>query len=39
MQSWGLSDQGCVRQQNQDAYQIAQLDKKSLLFNWIEIRS
>ena len=31
MQSWGLTDQGCVRTQNQDAYQIAQLDRHSLL--------
>ena len=31
MQSWGLSDQGCVRKQNQDAYHIEQLDRSSLL--------
>ena len=31
MQYWGLTDPGSVRKQNQDAYQIAQLDKKSLL--------
>ena len=31
MQSWGLTDQGCVRTQNQDAYQIVQLDRHSLL--------
>ncbi len=31
MQSWGLSDQGCVRSQNQDAYQIVQLDRSTLL--------
>ena len=31
MRSWGLTDQGCVRVQNQDAYQIAQLDRNSLL--------
>ena len=31
MQSWGLTDQGCVRKQNQDAYQIVQLDKHSML--------
>ena len=31
MQSWGLTDPGCVRKQNQDAYQIEQLDKNSLL--------
>lgn len=31
MQSWGLTDPGCVRKQNQDAYRIEQLDKSSLL--------
>lgn len=31
MQSWGLSDQGCVRKQNQDAYQIEQLDRNTQL--------
>lgn len=31
MQSWGLTDPGCVRPQNQDAYQIEQLDKNTLL--------
>jgi len=31
MQSWGLSDPGCVRKQNQDAYQIEQLDRNTLL--------
>lgn len=31
MQSWGLSDPGCVRTQNQDAYQIVQLDRNTLL--------
>ena len=31
VQSWGLSDQGCVRKQNQDAYHIEQLDRSSLL--------
>ena len=31
MQSWGLSDPGCVRKQNQDAYQIEQLDRGSVL--------
>lgn len=31
MQSWGLTDPGCVRVQNQDAYQIEQLDRNSLL--------
>ena len=31
MQYWGLTDPGCVRTQNQDAYQIEQLDKNTLL--------
>lgn len=31
MQSWGLTDPGCVRSQNQDAYQIVQLDRSTLL--------
>ncbi len=31
MQSWGLTDQGCVRKQNQDAYHIEQLDRNTLL--------
>ena len=31
MQSWGLTDPGCVRKQNQDAYLIEQLDRNSLL--------
>ena len=31
MQVWGLSDPGCVRKQNQDTYQIEQLDKNSVL--------
>ena len=31
MQSWGLSDPGCVRKQNQDAYQIEQLDRNTIL--------
>ena len=31
MQSWGLTDKGCVRTQNQDAYQMEQLDRGSLL--------
>ena len=31
MQSWGLTDQGCVRKQNQDAYQIEKLDRSSML--------
>ena len=31
MQSWGLTDRGCVRKQNQDAFHIEQLDKSSML--------
>ena len=31
MQSWGITDVGCVRQQNQDAFKIEQLDKNALL--------
>ena len=31
MQSWGLTDPGCVRKQNQDAYQIEQLDRGGVL--------
>ena len=31
MQHWGLTDPGCVRAQNQDAYQLEQLDKSTLL--------
>ena len=31
MQSWGLTDPGCVRKQNQDAYHIEKLDRNSLL--------
>ena len=31
MQYWGLTDPGCVRSQNQDAYQIEALDKHTLL--------
>ncbi len=31
MQYWGLTDPGCVRAQNQDAYQIEQLDRGTLL--------
>ena len=31
MQSWGLTDQGCVRKQNQDAFQIEKLDRNTLL--------
>lgn len=31
MQCWGLSDPGCVRTQNQDAYEIVRLDRNTLL--------
>lgn len=31
MQCWGLTDPGCVRKQNQDAYQIERLDRVSTL--------
>ena len=31
MQVWGLTDAGCVRKQNQDAYQIEELDRNTLL--------
>ncbi len=31
MQYWGLTDPGCVRAQNQDAYQIEQLDRNTVL--------
>ena len=31
MQSWGLTDPGCVRKQNQDALRIEQLDRNTLL--------
>ena len=31
MQCWGLTDQGCVRKQNQDTYHIEQLDRNSVL--------
>ncbi len=31
MQSWGLSDQGCVRKQNQDAYKMERLDRGTIL--------
>lgn len=31
MQSWGLTDPGCVRKQNQDAYRIEQLDRGTIL--------
>ena len=31
MQVWGLTDPGCVRKQNQDSYQIEELDRNTLL--------
>ena len=31
MQIWGLTDQGCVRKQNQDAYQVKKLDRDAVL--------
>lgn len=31
MQAWGLTDPGCVRSQNQDAFEIKQFSKDSLL--------
>ena len=31
MQCWGITDAGCVREQNQDTYQIEKLDKNTLL--------
>lgn len=31
MHSWGLTDKGCVRKMNQDAYEIRQLDRNTLL--------
>ena len=31
MQYWALTDPGCVRKQNQDAYKIEQLDRHTLL--------
>ena len=31
MQYWALTDPGCVRAQNQDAYQIEKQDKNTLL--------
>ena len=31
MQYWGVTDPGCARTQNQDAYHIEQLDKNTLL--------
>ena len=31
MQCWGLTDPGCIRPQNQDAFQIEKLDKHTVL--------
>ena len=31
MQNWGVTDLGCVRTQNQDAYKIEELDRNSVL--------
>lgn len=31
MLAWGLTDQGCVRKQNQDSYDIVELDRNTLL--------
>ena len=31
MQSWGITDPGCVRAQNQDVYKIEELDRNALL--------
>ena len=31
MQAWGITDPGCIRTQNQDAFQIEALDKNTLL--------
>ena len=31
MQCWGLSDPGCIRAQNQDAYVIENLDRNTVL--------
>ena len=31
MQFWGLTDPGCVRKQNQDAYRMERLDRNNLL--------
>ena len=31
MQSWGITDPGCVRSQNQDVYKIEELDRNALL--------
>ena len=31
MQYWGITDPGCIRTQNQDAYQFEVLDRHTLL--------
>ena len=31
MQYWSLTDPGCVRTQNQDAYEVVQIDRNTLL--------
>jgi len=31
MKFWGLTDPGCVRSQNQDAYHIEELDRDTVL--------
>ena len=31
MQYWGLSDPGCVREQNQDAFVMEKLDRHTLV--------
>ena len=31
MQFWGITDPGCTRSQNQDAYQVENLDRNTLL--------
>ena len=31
MQSWGITDPGCIRPQNQDAYKMEELDRNTLL--------
>ena len=31
MQYWGITDPGCARTQNQDAYHVEQLNKNTLL--------
>ena len=31
MKFWGITDPGCARSQNQDAYQMLELDKNTVL--------